>query len=90
MTIKTNGIEHKQTVEESNKMALGKRNYLLITFCLLPLFMIVGASASGYGYDPNPNTSISKKTFLPEVFSVQGVVYCKSAFGVVPLKGDEI
>ncbi|KAH6768909.1 hypothetical protein C2S51_014245 [Perilla frutescens var. frutescens] len=71
----------------------GKRcRSMLLALRLLPLFMtvIAGAPVSGYGYDPNPNSKISKNMFFPEVFSVQGIVYCKSASGITPLKGGVI
>ncbi|KAG6409987.1 hypothetical protein SASPL_128031 [Salvia splendens] len=67
-------------------MALGNGCSLLLTLYLFPLTVVVGASATGYGYGPNPNSYVSKNKFFPEVFSVQGVVYCKSAAGVVPHK----
>ncbi|KAI3449448.1 hypothetical protein Pfo_006113 [Paulownia fortunei] len=75
-------------------MALGKISSL---FYLLLLSGIVVASAGGYGYGvnpkPNPNVETSKtigKEFLPGVFSVQGIVYCKSGSKVFPLKGGVI
>ena len=90
MSIKSSGFESKETngVEESNDMAMGNRCSLLLTLYLFPLTVIVGASATGYGYGPNPNSYDSKNKFFPEVFSVQGVVYCKSASGVIPHKGQ--
>ncbi|XP_057790423.1 protein SEED AND ROOT HAIR PROTECTIVE PROTEIN-like [Salvia miltiorrhiza] len=71
-------------------MAMGKRCSLLLTLYLFPLTVIVGASASGYGYGPNPNSYHLKNKYFPEVFSVQGIVYCKSTSGVFPLKGSVV
>ncbi|KAL8548749.1 hypothetical protein ACS0TY_007857 [Phlomoides rotata] len=71
-------------------MALRKSYPDLLTLYLLLLLSHV-IVASGYGYGPNPNTemprNIEKEKFFPRVFSVQGVVYCKSASKVLPLKG---
>ncbi|KAG6412572.1 hypothetical protein SASPL_125254 [Salvia splendens] len=71
-------------------MAMGNRCSLLLTLYLFPLTVIVRASATGYGYGPNPNSYDSNNKFFPEVFSVQGVVYCKSASGVIPHKGSVV
>lgn len=57
---------------------------------LLFLSVIVGSSANGYGYSDNPTQEAPKKLgnyFIPGVFSVQGIVYCKSGSKVIPLKG---
>ncbi|KAK6120176.1 hypothetical protein DH2020_046082 [Rehmannia glutinosa] len=71
-------------------MAVAKIYSLL---CLFLLSEIVGSFAGGYGSgyggsDPKTETSkIIGKKFLPGIFSVQGIVYCKSASKVFPLKG---
>ncbi|KAK4418105.1 hypothetical protein Salat_2223200 [Sesamum alatum] len=58
---------------------------------LLLLSMIVVASAGGYGPDVESSKSKSSwKEFLPGVFSVQGIVYCKSGSKVFPLKGGVV
>ncbi|KAL0435915.1 UNVERIFIED_CONTAM: hypothetical protein Sradi_0299400 [Sesamum radiatum] len=65
-------------------MAVGKFSLLL---CLLLSSMIVVAWGSGYGYGRNPDVESTRKEFIPGVFSVQGMIYCKSGSNVVPLKG---
>ncbi|GFQ04110.1 proline-rich protein 3 [Phtheirospermum japonicum] len=72
-------------------MALGKLSGLL---CLFLLCVIGGAYAGGYGYgleDPKAEASkIIGKKLMPGLFSVQGIVYCKSASKVLPLKGGVV
>ncbi|XP_020550726.1 proline-rich protein 3 [Sesamum indicum] len=73
-------------------MPVRKFSHLL---CLFLLSMIVVASASGYGYGSKPDVESSKssgtrKKFLPGVFSVQGMIYCKSGSKVFPLKGGVV
>lgn len=59
----------------------------------LVLSAIVVASAN-YGYDTNPESQtvpqINHREFLPPVFSVQGVVYCKLGPKAYPIKGELI
>ncbi|KAL3648071.1 hypothetical protein CASFOL_009039 [Castilleja foliolosa] len=68
-------------------MGFGKFTFL---FCLCIGSVIGGSYAGGYGFGvEGPNAEVSEiigKKLMPPVFSVQGMVYCKSASKVLPLK----
>ncbi|XP_051141766.1 protein SEED AND ROOT HAIR PROTECTIVE PROTEIN-like [Andrographis paniculata] len=64
--------------------------YLKLLMILSAAAAVAAASASGYTYSYGgeaPHTAAGK-SFLPEVFAVQGIVYCRSGHKLNPLKGS--
>ncbi|KAL3827799.1 hypothetical protein ACJIZ3_016601 [Penstemon smallii] len=57
---------------------------------LILLSVIVVASANGYGNSKLETQKIKDREFMPRVFSVQGIIYCKSGTKVFPLKGGVV